>query len=770
MRETLIQLYQPESGDLHIPYHPSETSKLIENPPRFTWMPAKLDDDVYVLQISSTNEFNDLDTITYQPIYNNLFTPDKALDAGTYFWRYALLDQNQLDNRISDWSIVRSFVVTENLPETPLPLRESRYENANLGRPRLWLSEEETQSFRAALNNNSNHLKWDEFYEKSVIPYLDIPLTKEPDFYPNNQRVAKLWRQMYMDCQEALHAIRHLSVAGIILKDDVIMSKAKQWLLHVSSWDTEGTTSRDYNDEAAFRIAGALAWGYDWLHPYLSEEEREFVRGKLFRRTEQVAFHVIERSKIHHVPYDSHAVRSLSSVLVPCCIALFEEEPKAKDWLDYTLEYYSALYTPWGGADGGWAEGPHYWMTGMAYVIEGINLLKKFNGYNLFTRPFFEKTGDFPLYVYTPDTNRASFGDHANLGERPGLKVGFNIRQFAGITGNPYYQWYFEQTKEWDTEADGKFFNKGWWDFYFDEMMYLHDYPIVEAKAPSDLPAVKWFKDVDWVAIHERMDDPAEHIMYLTKSSPYGSISHSHGDQNAFVLHAFGEPLAIHSGYYVAFNSTMHMNWRRQTISKNAILIDGKGQFAEKDKFIAKNAKGKIEAVEEHEDYVYIKANATDAYQYYTPGLQNYVRETYFVNQSYFILIDTIDLDQPTQIDWLLHSLYEPQLKHQAFLIKGEKASLEGRFIYSSSGELEIEKHNNFPNVDLSELEGNPIHWRVQAQTKKAARHRIVTLLEPMKNIQPKYVSYFMDDQDHGLQFYFTEDGKTFRVEVPKSY
>src|SRR5690606_20815786 len=96
----------------------------------------------------------------------------------------------------------------------------------------------------------------------------------------------------------------------------------KAWLLHVTSWDPDGTTSRDYNDEASFRVTGALAWGYDWLYNELSAEERELVRANLLQRTEQIAFHVIERSKIHHVPFDSHAVRSLSSVLVPGCIAM----------------------------------------------------------------------------------------------------------------------------------------------------------------------------------------------------------------------------------------------------------------------------------------------------------------------------------------------------------------------------------------------------------------------------------------------------------------
>ncbi len=344
------------------------------------------------------------------------------------------------------------------------------------------------------------------------------------------------------------------------------------------------------------------------------------------------------------------------------------------------------------------------------------------------------------------------------------------MRQFAGVTGNPYYQWYYEQTKKNDLDPEEKFYNKGWWDFYFDDMMYLHDFPVIEAKEPSDLPPVKWFKDIGWVAMHHRMERPDEHIMFLTKSSSYGSISHSHGDQNAFVLHAFGEPLAIHSGYYVAFNSTMHTKWRRQTISKNAILINGRGQYGDKDKLLAMASNGEVETVEEHENYSYVRGDATAAYQYQVPYLDSYKRETYFVHRSYFIMIDTIELQHEAEIDWLFHSLHQLELSQQSFTVEGDKAVLEGRFAYCSSGELELSQHHDFPEVDTTEIEDKPTHWRLQAKTKLAKHHRIVTLLHPMKKNDRKYVSSFMDDQDHGVHLYFTENGKTFRVELPKVY
>ncbi|MFF2482265.1 DUF4962 domain-containing protein [Paenibacillus sp. NPDC058071] len=772
---TLTKLFEPQSGLMSVPYEPSGKTGLLENPPRFTWMPARLDDDCYVLQYSASEQFDDQETVTASGIPYNLYTPEAPLAPGRYYWRYALLTGKGGDSQ-TNWSEVRTFEVPEGLPETPLPGRPNRYDGTASAHPRLWLNSEKLAAFRKALTADGSYCGWDVFYEKSVKPWMSKPLIPEPARYPGNKRVAKLWRQMYMDCQEALYAVKHLSVAGVITQDEAVIARAREWLLHVVSWDTEGTTARDYNDEAAFRIVGAIAWGYDWLHDYLSEEERIAVRANLLRRAEQVAHHVIDRSKIHHVPYDSHAVRSLSSVLTPACIAMLHEEPQAREWLDYTLEYYSCLYSPWGGEDGGWAEGPLYWTTGLAFVIDAMNLISGYTGIDLFKRPFFTKTGDFPLYCSSPGTIRASFGDQSYLGEPTSLKTGYNIRQFAGLTGNGLYQWYYERTAATDKDADSKFYNYGWWDFRFDEMVYRHDYPHVEALEPADgaIEPVKWFRDIGWVAMHHRMEQPEEHIMLLAKSSRYGSISHSHGDQNGFLLHAFGEPLAIESGYYIAFGSTMHMNWRRQTQSTNNLLIDGLGQYAGRNKVQCMEANGLVEEARylpEQGGCGYARMNATAAYRMNVPYLENYTRELYFFNQSYIVVVDYVDLTQPAKVEWLMHTLYPMELKEQTFRVNGQKADMSGRFVYCSSGKLSLSQHDQFTDVDPTELEGLDNQWHLHAATNAAKHHRIATLLVPMKKGEDKYVSYFMDDQDFGVHLYFTnEQGITQKIEIAKSY
>lgn len=769
---TVNKLYQPLSGDLTVQYEPNKETKLIENPPRFTWIPAKLEDDRYVLEVSSSHDFRDGATKSYGPVLYNFYTPDEAFEPGGYYWRYALLEGEGEETRQSEWSNVRTFHVPDGLPLTELASRSDRYRQVQNGHPRLWLQPEEVDTFRAKAADHTDSASWQPFYEHSVKPWLTRELIPEPQPYPGNKRTASLWRESYLACQEVLYAIRHLSIAGIVLEDEALIAKAKEWLMHTASWDPDGTTCRDYNDEAAFRIAGALAWGYDWLYDELTSDERETVREQLLVRTKQVAYHVIKRSKIHHVPYDSHAVRSLSSVLVPCCIALFDEEPQVLEWLDYTVEYYYTLFSPWGGEDGGWAEGPHYWTTGMAYLTEALNLLRNFSHLDVFKRPFFQRTGDFPLYCYSPTTStRTSFGDNSTLGDDIIKKVGYNMREYAGVTGNGWYQWYYEQLKDQNPKADSLFYNYGWWDFHFDDLLYAHNYPQVEAVEPAGIEPLKWFRDVGWVAMHHNLDDPKGQISLIAKSSQYGSVSHSHGDQGGFLLHAYGEPLAIESGYYIAFNSSMHLNWRRQTKSKNAILIDGMGQFADMNKALNIAAKGEVEEAFRHKSVSYTRMNPTQAYMEHVPYLKQYKREIYFVQNTYFVIVDSVDLEQPGRVQWLFHTLYEMDLQGQSFHVNGQKALMEGRFIFSSSGELDLKLTNEFDGVELQEIEGQEKHWHLTAETNAASSHRIATLLIP-KHLDEhgKYISYFMDDQGFSYNLYLTDNGQTQKIEIAKAF
>ncbi|ERP96677.1 hypothetical protein Q669_27865 [Labrenzia sp. C1B10] len=761
-------LDEPAAGRLNIQYAPGPGDRLVENPPRFTWLPVVEDEARYVLRVSTDPEYATATTLVFTRIPLNFFTPDSVLDPGTYHWSYAVWDDEK-GVPATNWSASRKFVVPSGLPETPLPGRDERYDTVEPAHPRLWLGPKQLAAFRDSVAADPEHCTWSTFYEKSVRPWMDRPVMEEPAGYPNHQRVAHVWRKTYIDCQELIYAIRHLAIGGHVTGDAEMLARAKEWLLAAAAWDPSGTTSRAYTDEWAFRVTDALAWGYDWLHDDLSEDERETVRTALLVRTREIADHIIKNANIQLFPHDSHAVRAVSAVLIPACIALLDEEPEARDWLDYSIEFLFTVYSPWGDQDGGWAEGPHYWMTGMAYLIDAANLLKNYTGLNLYERPFFRKTGDMPLYTKAPDTRRATFGDDSTMGDLPAVKIGYNLRQFSGVTGNGAYQWYYDEIRRTNPGTEMAFYNWGWWDFNFDEMVYRHDWPHVDAAPPGDDDRLRWFKGIGWVAIQHRMGEPREHIQFVFKSSPFGSISHSHGDQNAFCLAAFGEDLAIQSGHYVAFNSTMHQAWRKQTRSKNAILINGKGQYADRNKALQMQSTGQILAAEERSNHIYIKGDATPAYSLVSPEVTRAEREVYFFNDSFFVFVDSIDADKPVTVDWLLHANNPFHLGRSSFRNTGEKAGFYGEILWSEGGKPVLGQATGFPGVDMSEVEGLPVSTCLTARFPAASRHRIVTLLVPYPKDEPRRIFHFIDDQGYDADLYFTDaQENTFKVVVKK--
>lgn len=767
-KETLAFLDEPKAGRLNIQYAPADGATLVENPPRFTWLPVIEDHARYVLRVSKDASFPEKGTMLFPDVPLNFLTPDVVFEPGQYHWSYAVWDSEKKAPATA-WGKTRAFTLPEGLPEVPLASRATRYASSDMAHPRLWLGPKELAAFSAQVAEDPEACGWSTFFEKSVKPWLDRDILPEPAPYPNNTRVAPIWRQTYIDCQELIYAIRHLAVAGHVLKDPALLERSKEWLLSAADWDPAGTTSRAYTDEWAFRVTVALAWGYDWLYDSLTTEERDRVRAALLIRTREVADHVIRHANIHLFPYDSHAVRSVSAVLVPACIAMLGEEDEAREWLDYSIEFLFTVYSPWGDVDGGWAEGPHYWMTGMAYLVEAANLMKNFAGIDLYQRPFFKVTGDFPLYTKAPDTRRATFGDDSTMGDLPCLKIGYNLRQYAGVTGNGAYQWYYDEIKRNDPGTEMAFYNYGWWDLNFDDLMYQHDYPVVEAKAPGEEDRLRWFKGIGWVAVQSEMDVPNKHLQFVMKSSPYGSISHSHGDQNAFCLAAYGEDLAINSGHYVAFNSSMHKKWRRQTRSKNAILINGKGQYADDDKARAMRATGFIETAEDRGDHLYIKGDATESYRSVTPEVTKATREVYFVRNSYFIFIDSVDASEPVSVEWLLHANAPFTLGDSSFRYTGEKAGYYGQFLWSESGAPKLSQETGFPGVNPKEIEGLPVSTCLTAQLPKATRHRLVTLLVPYPADEPRRVFHFLDDQGYDCNLYFTDaDEYSFKVVVQK--
>ncbi len=732
-----------------------------ENPARFTWMPMQGHEAPYRIEVYRQG----CTAYLFENIEYNFYTPDCIMEPGDYTYR--VFSQN------GELVGEKPFAIAPDAVHTPLAARENRYQTVG-GHPRIWLNAQDLPRAKRAITRELK-AEWDTFLENSVQPWLDAPVKAEPLPYPGNERVLSLWRRMYVDCQEALYAIRHCAVAWHLTGDRACLDTARRWLNAIAQWDVNGTTSRAYNDEAAFRILTALAWGYDWLYDELTEEERTAVHDALLARGRELFTYLREESGIHIKLLDSHAVRSLSMTLIPVALALCGEEPEAQDWLNYTLEYFFTLYTPWGGEDGGWAEGPSYWQTGVSFCTEAMCLVKKATGVDIFKRPFFRNTGNFVLNTGCQDTRFMGFCDMSDLGDFPNPKSGYTMRLLSAVTDNPnapYYAWFFQQARQRRKSNEKEHSNyDGWWDFVFDELFFSLLYSDTVAPAvPEPGLQVTHFRDIGWVTLHKDMADAQKHIAFYFKASPYGSVSHSHGDQNAFVLHAFGEPLAIQSGYYVGFQTEMNRNWRRNTISKNAITVGGVGQYAYLQKMTkAKEinaapdsvlierrlaAKGKIEACEQSEGRVYLRGDATAAFAATVEHLLSNKRHVIFVDESFFVIVDEIALSKPDVIDYRLHALEPFAFGEREVSVQGEKAGMRVLF----DQDVALSQTDVFEGVDPAEYEGKPTQYHLVATTREAkTEHTFVSVVYPYATGCEKQLSL------EGNRITF--DGKTYTLQ-----
>ncbi|QIA65489.1 DUF4962 domain-containing protein [Vibrio astriarenae] len=614
-------------------------------------------------------------------------------------------------------------------------------------RPRLLMNQSTLSEFKKSLAVDPSHCSFDEFYEKSTEKFVGVTPYDEPSPYPI-ETVTKpalwrpYWRKMYTDCQMALNATRNLSIYGIVKDDYEAIESAKAWTLKLAGYDTNGVTCRAHNDEAAFRLIVAIAWGYDWLYDHFNQDERVIVKNALIARLDEIMFHVEQEIDLLTNPLDSHGVRSISSAVIPTCIALLHDYPKAKDYLKYAFEFYSIHYPPWGGEDGGWAEGPDYWNTQNAFLGEAFDLIKAYADINMFDKTFYQNTGDFPLYCMPVHSRRASFGDLSSLGDLPGLKLAYNIKHYAGVTGNPEYVWYYDELEARDKDANSKFYNYGWWDFGYDKLRFNILWECPEAKAPSDEPLLKVFPDTGWAAFHSNMSNKDEHIHLIFKSSPFGSISHSHADQNTFTLHAFGETLASVTGYYIGYGVDMHSKWRRQSLSKNLPLFNGKGQYGESkatgykdhhDKYCLESC-GKISSYETEKDVKFIEGDATEAYKYYTPEIESYVRKIWFVQGKVFVIRDQAKFTKEVDMTWLMHTTFDTSVSSESFCISAETAQLDVSVINDSRHKIDsIQNVVGFGEVDASEFEGQDVHSHVEISFSPSLHHDVLTLLVPSK-------------------------------------
>lgn len=664
----------PDGSGYAMPYAPADGLVTSQNPPDFHW-PFIDGADTYHLQVSRSAS---VASVVYEDaaIVRNYYNFAHTFDAGTWYWR---VKYHTSSGGWSDWSAIRRFRIEEDNVPFVVPSVDTLIANVGTSHPRIWTNAATLQDFRdlrlsvgktvyearlATATANMNTCAADPSKCSLVEPVFE----GIPGSDPFSPAYVQAQRKLRDQSDGAVNVMMDAAFIYLVTGDAQTGAYAKARLMDLASWDPNGSTSYENHDQVHRYIAYNSAMAYDWLYGLLAPAEREQVQDMVTARAERIvsafASYPIEKN-----PYDSHGW-TLLGYLGIIATALLNDVDEAEDWYRKVVPAYINLLPPWGGEDGGWSQGTGYWRWSSFANKEFADILLSSTGFSLYDKAYSRNEPLYPLYMYPSGSPRGVFGDESHFAPGPPSVAAY--KRFAQIYGDARSQW---AANAIGTPTRPELPNY----FYGDDS--------VPERLPTDLPNGKWFRDVGYVAMHSSLYDPDRVSLYF-RSSPYGTFNHSHANQNGFALNAFGETLAIESGYYTTYGNDHFNHYFKNTFAYNAITFDGK--TGQTDGSI--EADGRIDGFVTHPDF---DATVGEAAAAYGGALDAANRTIIYVRPDQFVVIDRLKAAGAGThaYEWRLHAEDELSLDADeagATIVNG-RASMKVRIQAPAGVTAEVE-------------------------------------------------------------------------------
>lgn len=669
--------------DSHMHYRPAHGTVTSQNAPDFSW-PYIAGADKYEFQIASDSGFNGIvysrDDLKYNLL--NLSTP---LTAGaTYYWKVRF----HIQEGWSEWSDGRKFRLTPDAVQFVVPEIDDLLDNVSHTHPRILTNADDLESFRAYKDGLGKPV-----YDQAVRNVnFSKPLPSEPVFdypidYYNLQDPAFIADIVRVKNEVMPEIDMMLSAAFVYLNtgNEQYGNFAKSRLINLMTWDPLGSTNYRQVDQVFREIAYKGAIAYDWIYPLITEEDKGIILPMIVTRTQTLVDHILDSASLYKNPWNSHGWTATGYVGTISMALLHDDFPvngvplstTAKGWFEKSVPARINLYPPVAGDDGGWASGTGYWQYSHLADKMFADVLLAASGLSLYDKAFTRNEQYFGMYFMPNGQPNGVFGDDT-VNVYPTLNA-TNAQRTAQMYQNPVVQWYADSFS------------------YSRDLNYLFGFTYGDSelvgRPPVDMPASKWQKDTDWVAMHSSLYDPERVSLYF-KSSQYGSYNHNHADQNSFIINAYGEQLAIDAGQYDSYMSVHDGGFTRTTLAHNAITYDGnKGQ-----KILDMSASGKITGFATSKSFDAAVGDATQAYNTYTdpnhPGLAQAQRSIIYVKPNAFVVVDNLKSKNPagSEFEFRLHAMKDLQLDHdkQGASITQNDAAMKVKFHYPQAQEATV--------------------------------------------------------------------------------
>lgn len=598
-----------------------------QNPPGFSWSRHSTNPASYVIEVQGAT------TQTFTSTRNWLL-PSAGFGPGHYTWRVR-------PSTTLEWSSPRDFYI-DTAVSRPFLLPDNdvlRQRILSRARPRGLTPEIVAQKYWSAAMSAQrgplvSRLSYEVLTKVSTLPVLSD--TNWPLVYGGTMTAA--YSTQLTNIRWAINdAGRQLEAAALLWRltgDARFFNEAVVRGNQLAALSPTGPTSFANQDQGARQIALTLIKAVDFLGSDLATAVRAPWLASVAARTTDIYNDIAgNNGRLDQYPFDSHGATNLGMLTLISALAL-GDIPAASGWFDYAFRAYANSMSVWSGPEGGFANGTAYAQYSADTTLQIWQPLVAATGINLFAKPWTNGFLQYFTHFVPPGTPSHVFGDqHEVSADVPTLKA------FASRLATPAAAWYAKSMS--GTEDILRELEAPW------------PLPVNTVTTLLQPPNAALYPSIGWVAMHSNIADRARTSVYF-KSSPYGSYSHSHGDQNSLVVNSGGRRLLIETGYEDWYGSPLWNSWYHQTKAHNAVTFDGGiGQKVD-GVGSALSWNGKVTAFSTTPTLDFTAGDASAAY----PGvLSSAVRQVWYLrSQDVIVVRDKLASPLPHAFEWNVHA------------------------------------------------------------------------------------------------------------------
>lgn len=620
---------------------PQQHQTLYINPSPLLVPVSMKQSDFLQFNLSKDKQFKSPDSVLSKPTPWCMFNPHRILESGTWYWRVRSVDKG---GKTMPWSATYSFTVTDDIPRFVTPSFDVFLNNIPKEHARIYCF------LRDSLENARNNIHRHPDFEDMIAESREaLAMDYRTDMAPYRQVSL-----MYIHTD-------YLNTAYTLLQRDVYAEKMVQNVRCLLSVDIDKQVIN--NDFKAGELAYLLACTYETCYERFTARERTQIEEIILTIFNRYIPHIINHAEVHI--FDNHFWQFTFRHFLQAALAIYDKYPQIKEYMEYSYELWTARAPASGfNRDGNWHNGTAYFSANAVSLFYVPALFSYLTGTDFMQHPWYKNAGMGLAYSWQPESLSAGFGDgHEQMNPKP-LRIRSAFADLlARTTGDPYATWYSSINERYKDEYETRLYR-----------LASGKKRPVATKLPENAPKAVWFKDSGEMIANSNLEDGKHNLSLSFHSSPYGSGSHTHSNQNAFNLHYGGKAIYRAIGHYMSFADAHNLLDYRNTRGHNTLLIDGIGQP------FTTRAYGYITRMFNGENISYALGDASNAYcgiseypmwiknfenqklkqsaenGFGETSLKKYRRHIFFLHPDKVIIYDELEAGKAVRWDWLLHS------------------------------------------------------------------------------------------------------------------